>query len=212
MTKLSYLTALCLMLSCLTPQEASATTFNLMIGDNDGYGEGVADNAPVVTMANCCVDQRDPLEQIATDGAQETDINSALFSTGSTTASFRFFISGVVTSATLTLDIGGIQTSTWGETLASFNGVLQTGLLAIEQGVTGTAVLSFVLDSTALANLNSDGFFDLTLDRNNNSDAIFIDYVSLSGTIAPIPVPASLPLLLAALGGLALLRRRRAVA
>ena len=198
----------------LGASSASAAVFDIMIGDNDGYGFGLADNG-VTTAADIGIfaaDFRSAAEIAATNGAEQTDINSALFSPLSETANFIFSgFGGPVTSATLTIDIGGLQVSTFGETLASFNGVLQSGLLALDQGIFQTNVLSFVLDAAALANLNADGFFDLELDRNGNGDAIFIDYVSLSGEaqISPIPVPAAGFMLLGALGGLAAVRRRK---
>ena len=101
----------------LATGSANAATFGYMIGDDDGYGEGTPDNGNVITMANCCVDQRSPAEQAATDGSEQTDINSALFNPVSTTTSFIFSLSGVLNSATLTLDIGGLQVDDFGETL-----------------------------------------------------------------------------------------------
>ncbi len=187
-----------------------AATISMMIGDNDGYGEGIADNANVVTMTNFPADQRSATEMAATDGSEQTDINSALYAPVSSTALFKFAFVGNLTNAILTLDIGGIQDGVFGSsTLASFNGVLQSGLLALQQGVTGTNVLNFALSAGQLAQANSDGFVSLFLDRNGNSDAIFIDYVALNGnTTSAVPVPASLPLLLAGIGGLVALRRR----
>lgn len=195
----------------LGASSASAASFSMMIGDDDGYGFGLADNG-VTTGADIGTfpaDFRDAAETVATDGSQHTDINSAVFSPLAETANFVFSgFGGTVTSATLTIDIGGLQLSAFGETLSSFNGVLQ-GILALDQGIFQTNVLSFALDAAALANVNADGFFDFGMDRNGNTDAIFIDYVSFSGEMSPVPVPAAGLLLLGALGGLVGLRRRK---
>jgi len=44
----------------------------------------------------------------------------------------------------------------------------------------------------------------------NVGDFVFIDNFASTATVAPVPLPAALPLLLGALGGLAFVRRRRA--
>jgi hypothetical protein len=65
----------------------------------------------------------------------------------------------------------------------------------------GSAVFSVRDDSP------NDNFFDFT----QGVDAGLIDVGTDPGTTSPVPLPAGLPLLLAGLGGLALLRRRAGV-
>lgn len=196
---------------------APAATFNIMIGDDDGFGEGVADNGVATgPIGDFGVDNRSAAEQAATDGAEQTDINSAFYAPVANPAQFIFSLPGTITSAVLTLDIGGLQKDVFGETLAYFNGTLKSGLLAItEADYRASRVLTFSLTVAELAAANSAGFFKLSLDRNGNNDAVFIDYVKLSGTyegggVSPVPLPAGLPLLAAGLGALGLVRRRRA--
>lgn len=197
----------------LSASLAGAATFTAMIGDNDGFGVGVADGADSIgsgieVFGN---DFRSAAEVIATDGSEQTDINSALFSPVNDIANFVFSgFGGTVLSAVLTIDIGGLQVNDFGETLTRLNGV-DAGLLAIQQGVSQTGVLSFGLDASTILAMNTDGFLDFELDRNGNNDAIFIDYVGLSAEIdmAPIPVPAAGFLLVGGLAGFAALRRRK---
>lgn len=145
-------------------------------------------------------DFRSASESSATDGSQHTDINSALFAPLPETANFIFSGWGSsVNSATLTIDIGGVQVQDFGQTLTSLNGVA-FDLLNIQQGVTITEVLTFNLDAAVINSINTLGFLDLELDRNANNDAIFIDFASLTVDVKTVSAPSAI-----ALTGLSLL-------
>jgi hypothetical protein len=193
---------------------AQAAPFSIVIGDNDGYGFGVADNGPAIWNPDPGYDGRSPGEAAATDGAQITDVYSAIFPpygpNGSSTATVTFGLPGTVTSATLTIDMGDFQASSFGQISVSFNGVLQPNLFNFEDGYQNTAVRSWVLSPAAIANANGAGAFLIQLDRNGSGDFIAFDYFKLEGEAdAGVPDASSTAALLAAaLGGLLFIRRK----
>ena len=81
------------------------------------------------------------------------------------------------------------------------NGVLsQTESFAWNDGYT-----TFNIAFTVAANTSGSIFFQ---DQGNDNLGVILDRVSVSEA-AVVPLPASLPLILAGLGGLGLLRRRK---
>ncbi|MEO5958146.1 MAG: PEP-CTERM sorting domain-containing protein, partial [Opitutaceae bacterium] len=102
---------------------AQAAPFSITIGDNDGYGFGVADNGTAV-WSGAGYDGRSAGEASASNGAQITDVYSAIFPgfgpNGSSTATVTFALPGTVTSATLTIDMGDFQASSFGQISVSF--------------------------------------------------------------------------------------------
>jgi hypothetical protein len=185
------------------------------VGDNDGYGFGVADNGTAIWPGGGTngtnYDGRSGAEAAAINGAQFTDNFSALHPCfGPNTVSvgnFIFPFSGVLQSASLTVDMGDFQASTFGQVNVSFNGVLQPGLFNFNDGFQSTAVRAFVLSGAAIANANAAGQFVVTVDRNGSGDFIAFDYLQLNGEL--VPEPASLALWSISALGLAWATRRR---
>jgi hypothetical protein len=212
--------ALGLAVVCFGGAPAKADPFSIMIGDNDGYGFGVPDNGtavwPGAGSSGSLYDGRSAGEAAATDGAQFTDVYSAIDpGNGPNTTSFGdviFNLPGTLTSATLQVDMGDFQATTFGPISVSFNGVAQPGLFDFEDGFQATQVRDFVLSAADLAAANAAGQFIVTLDRAGSVDFIAFDYFKLSGEFTPaVPEPSSLLMLgtgaLGLLGGYA--RRRR---
>lgn len=94
--------------------------------------------------------------------------------------------------------------------LTGFSGVDEQPITAFDKD--GTTILG-VID---LPGDRDTGLVTFMSSRINVGDSFFIKFDGSGGidslVVAPVPVPAALPLLLAALGALGLARRRRAVA
>jgi hypothetical protein len=198
---------------------ASATPITITIGDNDGYGFGagvVLDGAsrpaidpgwpPIDPGDPNPEDRRSPGEKAATNGAQQTDIYSALLDPLPATVNFIFPFTGALTDATLTIDMGGFQASSFGQMSARYNGVVQSNLLNFEGDALATNLRLFVLGPAALAAANAAGQFVLTVDRGSSTDGVSFDYLQLNGTT--VPEPGSLFLLGLGLLAVAHLGRR----
>lgn len=191
--------------SLATPAHAIIIT----VGDNDGYGQGIADGANLPSIA-LNSDYRSAGEAAATNGAQQTDFYTSLFSPLPGTASILFPFVGTLTSATLTVDMGGFQASTFGAIGVNFNGISQSW--AFNDGAFGTVVRTFVLSAAELAAANSAGQFVINLSRGGSNDGIAFDYFQLDANVQTTSTPDSgnsLGLLGLAIAGLAGLARRR---
>jgi hypothetical protein len=170
--------------------------FDVMIGDNDGYGLGAAtvpDNSndfQFILNPYTFQDRRSAPEQAATDGSQQTDVYSTVIPPLSPMFEVKFPVEGTLVSATLEIDVGGLEAVQFGQIRVAFNGVNQPGLLLFQDGALVTRVRQFPLSPTALANANAEGVFRVTFTQGIPNaegfiDALAFDYLRLTGTAQP---------------------------
>ena len=222
--------AIAAVLALGTAQWASASPINLTIGDNDGFGFGAAavpDGSPLLNdilpdnPADAALsDRRSIAEKAATNGAQQTDVYSAIanFALQPLPETFNviFPFVGDLTAAVFSLDMAGFESELYGQIGVSFNGVAQTNLFNFNDGEFASAVRSFALSSTALANATLAQQFVVTFTRGLSDDAIAFDYFRLAGNVEPLnpqvptPEPMTLVMLGTGLTALAMRRRRKA--
>ncbi len=199
--------------SLLASSAALAGTVDVLVGDKDGFGVGCSDTGSCATVLTSTVtDERSAAEAAATNGAQYTDVYSAvfaLFGPNPDIADILLPFSGTLTSATLTFAAGDFQSDVFGALTANINGVSEP--FSYADGRLVTAIHSIVLSPAELAAANLAGQVDLHLDRSTSGDFIAFDYFELTGTndIAGVPEPITLSLFGAGLVGAAALRRRK---
>src|SRR5262245_37238610 len=95
---------------------AQAAPLSIMVGDADGFGFGIAvvptgGNLPNINLPE---DRRSAAESTAVNGAQQTDFYSANFSPLSTAFSVIFPLAGTLNSGTVSINMGGLQSSEFG--------------------------------------------------------------------------------------------------
>ncbi len=195
---------------------AQAAVFT--IGDDDGYGIGIANNAThPFNGFSANYDGRSAAEMAATNGAQFTDTYSTTHPgfgpQAGTVATFNFSgLGSGWTAGHLEFDMADFQASTFGAVAVDFNGIVQNW--AFNDGFPNTALRTFNLEQAVLDSINSTGALIVNINRNLSNDFYGFDYARLSdinvGTV--VPVPAALWLFGSAIAGLSSFARRKQAA
>lgn len=195
--------------ACLAP--AMAATW--MIGDDDGYGMGIADNADhPFNGYTANYDGRSAAEKLATDGAQYTDTYSTTHAgygpQAGTVATFTFTgLGNGWTQGSMWFDMADFQAQ-YGAVAVHYNGILQNW--AFIDGFPHTKVRNFNLDQNVLDSINNTGSLTVTIDRNGSTDFYGFDYAMLSNAaVPPVPEPGTYAMMLAGVAALVSRRMRR---
>ena len=208
---------------CLMITGAEAALISILVGDNDGFGAGIADNGGGSVITNFLngdvVDYRSVAEANATDGAHATDFYYLYFpSTAvplspfnpflvgdpsdprlSTTANILFSFTGQLTSASLTIDFLDWQTD--GYITATVNELPL--VLGPAGNFSETFVRTYTLTPGQIAAANVAQQVNLTLGLNTVftpdgplGDLVAFDFFRLDGELADDPgqpLPVPLP-------------------
>ncbi|NTU53210.1 MAG: PEP-CTERM sorting domain-containing protein [Chlorobiaceae bacterium] len=183
---------------CLNP--AFATTW--MIGDNDGYGMALPDNADhPFNGYTANYDGRSPAEVLATNGAQYTDTYSTTHSgygpQPGSVAIFTFTgLGNGWTEGSMWFDMADFQASTFGAVNVAYNGIVQNW--SFNDGFPHTTVRYFDLDQNVIDSINTFGLLTVSIDRNYSVDFYGFDYALLSDNVGaetnPYPEPSTIML------------------
>ena len=198
---------------------SSAFAQTWIIGDNDGYGKGIPDNANHdFDGFSAGYDGRSAAEVAATDGAQYTDTYSTTHGSygpqSGTTATFTFTgLGNGWTKGSMWFDMADFQATTFGAVSTTYNGIAQNW--AFNDGFPTTKLRFFDLSQDVIDSINNTGVLSVVIDRANSGDFYGFDFALLSNnlgkdtTIGEVPVPAALPLMASALGAFVISRRRK---
>jgi hypothetical protein len=204
-------------LTALAVSMGSASAATWIIGDDDGYGAGIANGAnhpPFVPT----YDGRSAAEVAATNGAEFTDTYSTAHPGYSpqagTVATFTFTNLGTGwTEGNMIFDMADFQATTFGAVAVTFNGVVQNW--AFDDGYPITKIRAFSLEQAVLDQINLTGQLVVSIDRNGIGDFYGFDYAGLSNDITVIEIPPAIPepstyaLMASGLGLMAFIARRR---
>lgn len=209
--------ALIAVLLLLVASPVWATTW--MIGDDDGYGIGIPDNANH-TFVSPIDDGRTADEVAATNGAQYTDTYSTThgrYSPADQTGNLATFtftgLGSGWTEGSMWFDMADFQATTFGAVITTYNGINQNW--SFNDGYPSTVVRYFDLAQDVIDSINLTGMLEVVIDRNGSSDFYGFDYAMLSDELGddtnnnPVPEPSTVLLLGSGLMGLAWYGRKR---
>jgi hypothetical protein len=210
---------LALVMALMLSNAALAGPISILVGDVDNYGgiPGASDTGTAVWdgpfINGLGMDRRSVGESTATNGAQITDVYSAMDPVSGpnnfTSASVIIPIplGMILQNGTFVVAMGDFQAAEFKALTVDFNGNSES--FAFQDGFQVTTIRSFVLTPAEIAAANLAGEFICNFDRGTSIDAIAFDWFRLDGDVSAVPVPPSALLLGTSLLGLVGWRRFR---
>ena len=183
---------------------AWASSITVLVGDKDWFGAPLLAGTTTPWTGNPndgITDLRSGAEAGASNGAQLTDLYSALFfnygacnpatdagcSPNKDTATVLFPFIGTLNSGAITIRMGDFQCATWGAMTVDINGV---GInFCFDDGVQGVQTRTFSLTAPMIAAANAVGAVRLNLDHRgaySDPDNGIVGYGSLGKAVAGI--------------------------
>lgn len=196
----------------LSAATAHAAAIDVLVGDKDGFGFATPcpNTGACPGLSSPPIDNRSAAETAATNGAQITDVYSAIFpSFGPNTTSTAHVLlpfSGTLTAGTLSFAAGDFQSDVFGALSANINGVSTP--FTFGDGRFVTAIHSISLTASEIAGANIAQAVDLQLIRGASGDFVAFDWFELTGDTSPaaVPEPSTLFLVGSTLGALGWMR------
>src|SRR5579871_641905 len=199
MSQLKFSAGAIVLAAFMVAGSSQAAIIDVLVGDKDGFGFGCSNTGTCSNLNSPSIDNRSAGEASAVNGAQFTDIYSALFpgngpNSVSTGDILLPFSGTLFTGAILSVAVGDLQSDVFGAFTANINGTAVS--FNFPDGRFVTAIHTFTLDSTETAAANAAHQVDLHLDRNGSGDFVAFDWFELTGEgSAATPEPATMALM-----------------
>jgi hypothetical protein len=171
-----------MLLTLHTTQASFIPVETIIVGDEDGFGVGIHQTADVGAFATPGTDNRSTAEALATNGAQFTDVFSALYPglgpNRESVGSFIFPVNTPIDGFEFLVHMAGFEASVFGPFTVDFNGFPLTW--EVQAGPTASTVRAgFFSFEPLIASVNNSGSLIVTFSRGSSTDLVGFDYLQV---------------------------------